>query len=73
MRMFQVQLDEGTAAELDAIAAKLNLTSDAFAAKALHDLFQTRKRIRELETKHIEGYERFPVQPGEFDLITFRS
>ena len=66
MRTVQMTLDEALVTEVDRAARVLRTTRSAFTRDALRDAL-ARLRERELERKHREGYERHPVEPGEFD------
>jgi len=65
MKTVQMTLDETLVDEVDRAAQTLGTTRSAFTRDALRAAL-TRLRDRELERRHREGYERRPVQPGEF-------
>ena len=65
MQTVQMTLDEDLVAEVDEAIKTLGTTRSAFTREALR-LALARLRERELERRHREGYERTPVQPGEF-------
>lgn len=67
MKTFQVTLDAKLVRDVDKAARRLGTTRSAFARKALRDALD-RLRTAELERKHREGYERFPVSRGEFEI-----
>lgn len=67
MKTIQMTIDEGLLAEVDAAIRAMDTTRSAFIRQALMFALK-RRRIAELERRHAEGYERFPVQPGEFDI-----
>ena len=66
MKTVQMTLDEDLVEEVDRAVQTLGTTRSAFARDALRaalvDLGE-----RELERRHRAGYERQPVQPGEFN------
>ena len=65
MRTVQMTLDESLVQEVDRAAQALGTTRSAFTRDALRDALR-RLRERELEHRHRAGYEKNPVQPGEF-------
>ncbi len=67
MRTVQMTLDEDLLASVDKAAKKLKTTRSGFTRKALRDALN-RLSISRLEQKHRRGYERRPVQKGEFDV-----
>ena len=67
MKTIQMTIDEELLAQVDKATRALDITRSAFIRHALTLALQ-RRRIVELERQHAEGYARFPVQPGEFDL-----
>jgi metal-responsive CopG/Arc/MetJ family transcriptional regulator len=60
-------IDEPLLAEVDQVIQSLNTTRSAFIREALQLALQHYK-IKELERKHAEGYKKYPVQAGEFDV-----
>ena len=58
-------LDEDLVKAVDSAAKKLRTTRSAFAREALRAALKE-VRMRELESKHREGYRRKPVKRGEF-------
>jgi len=66
MKTVQMTLDEDLVEEVDRAVQTLGTTRSAFARDALRaalvDLGE-----RELVRRHRAGYERQPVQPGEFN------
>jgi len=62
----QMTLDEELVGEVDTVVEKLGTTRSAFTRQALRAALRQLKRA-ELEERHRRGYERYPVQPGEFD------
>jgi metal-responsive CopG/Arc/MetJ family transcriptional regulator len=67
MKTIQMTIDEDLLAEVDRATRSMDITRSAFIRHALTLALQ-RRRIIELERRHAEGYARFPVQPGEFDV-----
>lgn len=49
------------------MAERLSSTRCNLVRQALQDRL-SRLRVEEQERRHREGYERHPVEPGEFDL-----
>lgn len=67
MRTVQMTLDEKLVAAVDKVARRLGMSRSAFAREALRAALHS-ARVRELERRHKEGYERKPVRKGEFDV-----
>ena len=67
MRTVQMTLDDSLVDEVDRAATSLGTTRSAFTREALRAALAN-LRERELEQKHRKGYEKKPVQPGEFDI-----
>jgi metal-responsive CopG/Arc/MetJ family transcriptional regulator len=67
MKTIQMTIDEALLAEVDQVIRSIDITRSAFIRHALILALQRRKII-ELERRQAEGYARFPVQPGEFDV-----
>lgn len=67
MKTIQMTLDEQLVEEVDQAVTKLGTSRSAFTREALRSALKER-RVRELERRHREAYERHPVEPGEFDL-----
>lgn len=65
MKTVQMTLDDSLVQEVDRAAQALGTTRSAFTRDALRDALG-RLRERELERRHRAGYEKKPVQPGEF-------
>lgn len=66
MKTIQMTIDDDLLEEVDAVIKTLDTTRSAFMRGALRA--QLRKiKIEEMDRQHREGYERYPVQPGEFD------
>lgn len=67
MKTVQMTLDERLVEQVDRLVKKLGTSRSAFTRDALRSALQER-RERELEQRHLKGYERHPVKPGEFDV-----
>jgi metal-responsive CopG/Arc/MetJ family transcriptional regulator len=67
MKTIQMTIDEPLLAEVDRIIQALDTTRSAFIREALQLALQKHK-IAEMEQRHAEGYARYPVEPGEFDI-----
>jgi metal-responsive CopG/Arc/MetJ family transcriptional regulator len=65
MRTIQMTLDDNLVRSVDYVSKQLNTTRSAFTRKALREALE-RYNIEQLEKKHREGYERKPVDGGEF-------
>lgn len=66
MKTVQITLDEPLAEEVDRAVEKLGTTRSGFTRDALRDAL-LRIEVEEQERRHRRGYEKHPVQPGEFD------
>ena len=66
MKTIQMTIDDALLDEVDTLTAKLQTTRSAFIRSALQ-LALRQHAVRQQEARHAEGYDRFPVQPGEFD------
>jgi metal-responsive CopG/Arc/MetJ family transcriptional regulator len=67
MKTVQMTLDEELVEAVDEAAKRLGTTRSAFAREALREAL-AREREKQREQKHREGYEKYPVKPGEFDV-----
>ncbi len=67
MKTIQVTIDEPLLAKIDSAIKTLNTTRSAFIREALEMALRHYQSL-EMEKKHIEGYTRQPVEPGEFDV-----
>ena len=65
MKTVQMTLDETLVKAVDSAAKKLRTTRSAFTKEALRSALKE-VRVRDLESKHREGYKRKPVKRGEF-------
>ena len=67
MKTIQMTIDEELLAQVDQATQTLHTTRSAFIRSALQLALQ-QYAIQQLEQQHANGYARFPVQPGEFDI-----
>lgn len=67
MRTIQMTLDDVLVKDVDKIAEQLHTSRSAFTRNALRDAVE-RFKIRQLEDKHREGYEKHPAQQAEFAI-----
>ena len=67
MKTIQLTIDEPLLNEVDQIIQDLKTTRSAFIRSALQ-LALREYAISKLEREHAEGYTRYPVTPGEFDI-----
>lgn len=67
MKTVEMTLEEDLVEEVDRAVETLGTSRSAFAREALRKALDEIHE-RELERRHREGYERFPPQPGEFDV-----
>ena len=65
MKTVQMILDENLVIAVDSAAKKLGTTRSGFTSEALRSALK-KVRVRELESRHREGYQRKPVKRGEF-------
>lgn len=65
MKTVQMTLDDELVDAVDSAARGLRTTRSAFTRDALR-VALTDLKEKELELRHRAGYERKPVQPGEF-------
>lgn len=65
MKTVQMTLDENLVKAVDSAAKKLRTTRSAFTREALRSALKE-VRVRDMESKHREGYKRKPVKRGEF-------
>lgn len=64
MKTVQMTLDEQLVKAVDSAAKKLGTTRSGFAREALRSALKE-VHIKELESRHREGYKRKPVKRGE--------
>lgn len=67
MKTIQMTIEENLLSEVDQAIEALQTSRSAFIRNALREAIQKYK-IHELEEQHRLGYEKHPVQPGEFDI-----
>lgn len=67
MKTIQMTIDEELLAEVDAAVRDLGTSRSAFLRDALQRALKQRQ-IAAMERQHVAGYERHPVEPGEFDV-----
>jgi len=67
MKTIQMTIDEQLLREVDTAVRDLGSSRSAFLRDALRQALK-RRQIAALERQHIAGYERHPVEPGEFDV-----
>jgi metal-responsive CopG/Arc/MetJ family transcriptional regulator len=67
MKTIQMTIDERLLKTVDRITRDRKTTRSAFIRGALEAEIR-RQQIREDEIRHVEGYARKPVAPGEFDV-----
>lgn len=67
MKTIQITIDEPTLEELDRALGEIGESRSAYMRNLVRKALKER-RIKELERQQAEGYRRFPVQPGEFDM-----
>lgn len=67
MKTIQMTIDEPLLAEVDRGIDDQKSTRSAFIRQALR-LALRQLQVTELERKHAEGYARYPVEAGEFDV-----
>ena len=66
MQTVQMTLDEQLLEEVDQTVEQLGTSRSAFTRDALRKALLA-IREKELEAQHRAGYEKHPVEPGEFD------
>lgn len=67
MRTIQMTLDDDLVKEVDRLTKRLRTNRSAFTRSALREAVDRYKTLV-MERKHREGYERRPVEPGEFSV-----
>jgi metal-responsive CopG/Arc/MetJ family transcriptional regulator len=65
MKTVQMTLDESLVKAVDSAAKKLGTTRSGFTREALRSALKE-VRVKELESRHREGYKRKPIKRGEF-------
>ncbi|MFZ3114098.1 MAG: ribbon-helix-helix protein, CopG family [Syntrophales bacterium] len=67
MRTIQMTLDDDLVTAVDRVSKELQTSRSAFARKALRDAL-ARYSLVQLERKHRQGYEHYPVDADEFSV-----
>ena len=67
MKTVQMTIDEELLRAVDTAVRNLGTSRSAFLREALQQALQ-QMQIAAMERQHIAGYERYPVEPGEFDI-----
>ena len=65
MKTVQMTLGDNLVKAVDSTAKKLGTTRSAFTREALRSALKE-VRVKDLESRHREGYKRKPVKRGEF-------
>jgi len=66
MKTIELTIDETLLAQIDSITQELSLTRAAFIHRALEAALR-QQTILAQEYRHAEGYNRHPIETGEFD------
>ncbi len=67
MRTIQMTLDDDLVKAVDSISKQLHTSRSAFTRKALREAL-ARHQLKQLERKHRQGYEQYPVDANEFSV-----
>jgi metal-responsive CopG/Arc/MetJ family transcriptional regulator len=67
MKTIQMTLDDDLVQAVDRVSKLLHTNRSAFTRKALREAL-SRYNFEQLESKHREGYERYPVTADEFSV-----
>jgi len=67
MKTIQMTIEETLLSEVDEAIEALQTSRSAFIRNALREAIQKYK-VHQMEEQHRLGYEKYPVQPGEFDI-----
>lgn len=67
MKTVQMTIDEELLNAVDMTVRDLGTSRSAFLRDALQQALK-QLQIAAMERQHIAGYERYPVEPGEFDV-----
>ncbi len=67
MKTIQITIDEPLLDEVDQVIHDLKTTRSALIRSALQ-LALKQYAISKLEQRHIAGYTKYPMTPGEFDI-----
>lgn len=69
MKTIQMTIDDRLLKVVDRLTRARRTTRSAFIRTAIEAEIK-RDRVREMETRHVQGYAAKPVEPGEFDVWT---
>jgi len=67
MRTIQLTIDDDLVIKVDRVVKSKGTTRSAFIRQLLRNVLRE-IREAELDRKHREGYEKFPVSPDEFSI-----
>ncbi|MBL7205934.1 MAG: ribbon-helix-helix protein, CopG family [Desulfobacteraceae bacterium] len=67
MRTIQMTLDDDLVKAVDRVSKRLRTSRSAFTRKALREAL-SRFNLEQMERKHREGYERYPVTADELSV-----
>ena len=67
MKTIQMTIDEPLLQKVDLAIRNLETSRSAFIREALKLALQ-KYEIRKMEERHAEGYAKYPVEKGEFDI-----
>ncbi len=67
MKTIQMTLDEELLNAVDQAVKRLNTNRSEFTRQALKQALEC-LQTESLERQHRQGYEKYPVKPGEFDV-----
>ena len=67
MRTVQMTLDDELVKAVDRVSKQLRTSRSAFTRNALREAL-ARHRLEQLERKHRQGYEQYPVAADEFSV-----
>lgn len=67
MKTIQMTIDEQLLEQVDTIIQELGVSRSSFMREALQQALR-QIEIRNLEQQHIAGYQKHPVNSGEFDI-----
>ena len=67
MKTIQITIDDTLLKKVDQVTHRKKIARSQFIRQALEDTLR-QMAVEELEQKQAEGYRRYPVTPGEFDV-----
>ena len=67
MKTIQMTIDEELLRDVDQVTKKLQTSRSEFIRRAMNKLLNELK-TKNFEKLHREGYEKYPVKKGEFDV-----